>query len=305
MPSKYGYEVRSAGVVSNLIVNSAEFSGEWVGNLLQSGLVGQPSEYGFEVQAVGIAINLPVVNAEFQGEWLSNSAIQGYPPDSAEFGFEVRSAGLTPFYITNPQASEYGHEMANALIAMGAVAVHSYEHHYEIMGNVGSYLEIRSAEFDYELRPVFLSHIAPDTAEFEYEALGGQELGGTHEIAPGSAEFGFDALSLQLAASDFDVAYEANSVAIEQFSNATTITPYEYGHELSSPQVIQQHFVNNGFETGVIIDSEFNFEAQSGSFPGVPEIEDAEFGWEVPSPMFRYFLRRPKTPTHRKVQVRV
>jgi len=298
MPSKYGFESGSLPLVKNVAVNSAEFDGEWVGNALQSGLIVVAPEFSHEAQSASIRPTVNIAGAEFEYASLSTSFSSGSPPNAPEFDYEVRSVAITPFFNIGVPSAEFDREIQHVIAAMGGIDVHSYENHYEIMGNIGSYLDVRSGEFDYELRPMFLYEMAPAGAEFDYEALGGQRLTAVHVVSPGSSEYGFDALSLQLAASDFDVAYEANSVAIEQFSNATTITPYEYSGEWSSADLTQLHIVAPQ-------GAEFGGEFQSGSFPGVPEIEGGEFGWEMPSPTFRYFLRRPKTPTHRKVQVRV
>lgn len=304
MPSEYGKEIKSLALTKNLIVNSAEFDGEWVAHELQSGIIAVNPEFDYAVASVSLTPTLNIQSAEFDGEWLSDSATTGFPPDAAEFDYEVASVDNTYVATIGVQSSEYGSDVKSVNAAMAGLDVQSYDHAYEIMGGGPSTtVNVVSGEFDYELRPIFISAIVTDSAEFDYEALGGEELDQIHTISPGNAEFDYEALSFTFETAQYDHGYEVASVAIEQFSNATIIVSFEAGREWSAPILTQEY--NFPGEGSDILSLEFDYEAQSGSFPGVPEIDGGEFDWEMPSPRFRYFLRQPKTPTHRRVQVRV
>jgi hypothetical protein len=308
VPSKYGFEVRSVGLLTNIVVNSAEFDNEHVGNFLQSGLIVVSSEHGKEIQSVQVIANIPVGSAEFFHETLSTSFTSGAPPNSAEFDREFLSPDTTCVHNAAPASSEYGPEVASLAAAMGGVDVHSYERIYEIMGGLGgTNITVQSAEFDHELRPMFLHYGAPDSAEFDAE-WGSLALAQINVATVVNAEFGHDINSAGLFGSDFDIGWEANSVAITQFSNSTTIVSFEIENEWGPAALTQAHFINNPVDQTTNIaslDCEFDTEIQSGSFPGVPEINGAEFGWETVNPRFRYFLKHPKTHRSRRVDVRV
>lgn len=320
--------------VGYLGVTTGEWDREFKSLAVSLNLVVTRAEFGWEAESGDSAVesSIQVFSAEFDREHRSLALANNVVVTNYEKGYELRPVDIIP---VSPAASEYGREIANAILVQNAVTPLSAEFGREVLSvflseSSNPTVRPKDAEFGYEFQPI--TNIIPVNAEFDTEIQSAyieersglvqspefdwecSSVGITLSIAaqPDSEEFGHEIQSAQVSINLPVVSVEFDrEFGSAQISSVVYPESGEWDYEAGTVDLIYSRQNEYDYEAGSVgllqahslgVDSsEFDYEVASVSLPGQSGIDvtGPESGWEAGKTRLRYFHRRARTPRDR------